>query len=376
MHAARLVVYYMLCIIHSQLTFGFIADRVGRRVSFIITLSLLTFASFASSLAFSTPVSSTLSCLVFTRLILGIAIGGEYPLSATISSETAAQSSSRGRNIASVFAMQSFGVVLAPIVVLLLLVCARASSSLPSLDLIWRLALGFGCIPGLIMLVFRCRMKETKVFLQHKQHEKQQQMEQHQEEDVELQQQHSHEHPRKDSLSAPLSLRMPTSSSITVGSSTFSSSSSSSDSSSSDSSSSSSSSAASPALRNPRDGFFHHHHASVAPASSSSSSTPSDASPSTSTRLALIRTAFFLHRRAVIATAVNWCLFDIIFYANSMFSATIISEQLTERNTVITNVNGTMVITAVDTTKMQPAEMYSYVQETTTYTLYLALTAL
>ena len=84
-------------------------------------------------------------------------IGGEYPLSATVTSE-GSEGANRGRNVSSVFAMQGVGNVLSSLVMYVLLVSPL------KLDLVWRFALGFGAVPGLSTVYFRWQMGESKHF--------------------------------------------------------------------------------------------------------------------------------------------------------------------------------------------------------------------
>ena len=143
-----------------QLLFGVLADYLGRRRSFIATLSLLVVGAAASAASQSLGSMSLLACLALARFVLGVGVGGEYPLSATVSSEASAATAGRGRRVSLVFSMQGVGLVLAPAVILILL------RSLPSSSygLTWRLALALGGFPGLCMLYFRFRMKETAAF--------------------------------------------------------------------------------------------------------------------------------------------------------------------------------------------------------------------
>ncbi|EFA86109.1 major facilitator superfamily protein [Heterostelium album PN500] len=147
-----------------QLLFGFFADRVGRRIGFIITLSFITLGALGSTLSFNTARVNIFVMLAIWRTVLGFGVGGEYPLSATISSESASTDAKRGAQIASVFSMQGVGIIMSPIIVLILLRICGADH----LDVVWRVALAFGGIPGLIMIYFRIRMKETKAFEKRK----------------------------------------------------------------------------------------------------------------------------------------------------------------------------------------------------------------
>jgi len=72
-------------------------------------------------------------------------------VSATIMSEYS-NVKNRGRLVASVFAMQGFGLL------------AGAGTSLavvylvPNLDLAWRLVLGFGAVPAIVTVYYRLRL--------------------------------------------------------------------------------------------------------------------------------------------------------------------------------------------------------------------------
>jgi MFS transporter, PHS family, inorganic phosphate transporter len=89
-----------------QLIFGWLGDKMGRKRIYGVTLLLMVFCSLASGFSFSkhTP-ESVVTVLCFFRFWLGVGIGGDYPLSATIMSEYA-NKRTRGGFIAAVFAMQ------------------------------------------------------------------------------------------------------------------------------------------------------------------------------------------------------------------------------------------------------------------------------
>ena len=136
------------------LLFGPLADRYGRRLVYSITLSMLAVGAVGS--AFSAPFLglSTVEVLILWRFLLGVGVGGEYPLSATIMSEYS-NIRSRGRLVAMVFAMQGFG-LLAGAGVSLAVVYSTSS-----LDLAWRIILGAGAVPALLTIYFRTRLPET-----------------------------------------------------------------------------------------------------------------------------------------------------------------------------------------------------------------------
>jgi MFS transporter, PHS family, inorganic phosphate transporter len=91
------------------------------------------------------------------RVILGIGIGGDYPVSATIMSEYSGKQS-RGRLIGLVFAMQGAGLVVGPLVASILLASGLSD------NLVWRILLGIGAIPGLAVYYLRRQIHETPRF--------------------------------------------------------------------------------------------------------------------------------------------------------------------------------------------------------------------
>ena len=95
------------------------------------------------------------SQLAFWRFILGIGIGGEYPLSASITSESSAKADVT-RNLAMVFSMQGWGTILCSLV---LVTVTNAMGT--NYDSQWRIALGCGGIPMAISFYFRWKMHET-----------------------------------------------------------------------------------------------------------------------------------------------------------------------------------------------------------------------
>ena len=64
-----------------QMGFGWLADVVGRRKMYGIELTL------AQSLAAPSQAVTITGLLIFWRVVMGIGIGGDYPLSAVITSE-------------------------------------------------------------------------------------------------------------------------------------------------------------------------------------------------------------------------------------------------------------------------------------------------
>ena len=79
--------------------------------------------------------------LVIARFVLGLGIGGDYPVSAVLMSEYANRKD-RGRLVGLVFSMQALGLIVGPLVALVLL------SSGMSGNLTWRILLALGALPA------------------------------------------------------------------------------------------------------------------------------------------------------------------------------------------------------------------------------------
>lgn len=147
-----------------QLAFGVLADLLGRKRCFVITAVLITGGALLSATATAGHSVGLYAQLCIWRGLLGFGVGGEYPLSATITSEGSSQRN-RGRAMASVFAMQGFGKLLAALVDWA--VIAGSSEFVPGgvpLDWAWRLALAFGAVPAALTVYARTRMHESAHF--------------------------------------------------------------------------------------------------------------------------------------------------------------------------------------------------------------------
>lgn len=70
-----------------QLFFGWLADMIGRKRMYGFELIIIILATLAQSLASDSPALSITGILVFWRVLMGIGIGGDYPLSSIITSE-------------------------------------------------------------------------------------------------------------------------------------------------------------------------------------------------------------------------------------------------------------------------------------------------
>lgn len=132
--------------------FGRLADVLGRKKVYVTVAVIMILGAFASAFA------PGFFFLVAARLVLGLGIGGDYPVSAVYMSEYSNRQD-RGRLVGLVFSMQALGLIIGPLIALVLL------SSGVGGGLVWRLLLGLGAIPAAAVVYLRSRMPESPRYL-------------------------------------------------------------------------------------------------------------------------------------------------------------------------------------------------------------------
>ncbi|CAL9240875.1 unnamed protein product [Arabidopsis halleri] len=160
-----------------QLIFGYLGDRVGRRKVYGLCLLIMIFSSFGCGFSVcTTRRSCVMVSLGFFRFVLGLGIGGDYPLSATIMSEFA-NKRTRGAFIAAVFSMQGLGILMSSAVTMVVCVAFKNAAgegssektnvagletvAPPESDIAWRLILMIGALPAALTFYWRMLMPET-----------------------------------------------------------------------------------------------------------------------------------------------------------------------------------------------------------------------
>ena len=128
--------------------FGRIADLFGRKRIYGLEAVIMMIGALGSAL------SPSVAWLVAFRIVLGIGIGGDYPVSAVMMSEYA-NVRDRGRLVGLVFSMQAAGLVFGPLVAI-----ALVGSGMPH-ALVWRVLLGLGAIPAAVVIRLRRKMPES-----------------------------------------------------------------------------------------------------------------------------------------------------------------------------------------------------------------------
>jgi MFS family permease len=133
------------------LVFGRLMDRIGRKTVYGIEAALLALGALASAFSVSFWM------LFALRFVVGLGVGGDYPMSGVFMSEYSNRKR-RGFLVNSVFAMQGFGLLVGPLVAIILLHTGVAPA------LAWRIMLGLGAVPAAIVIYLRRKVAETPHF--------------------------------------------------------------------------------------------------------------------------------------------------------------------------------------------------------------------
>lgn len=129
---------------------GLLADRIGRRSVFALTLLVYGLATGASALA------GGLAVLIALRFVVGLGLGAELPVASTLVSEFAPKRI-RGRVVVWLEAFWALGWILAA------LIGTFVAASGPNG---WRWALAIGVVPALYSLVIRLSLPESVRYLE------------------------------------------------------------------------------------------------------------------------------------------------------------------------------------------------------------------
>jgi len=130
------------------LVFGRYADRAGRKRVYWLVAAIMIAGAVGSA------CSPSFWMLIAFRFVLGVGIGGDYPVSAVMVSEYANRKD-RGKLVGMVFGTQALGLIIGPLIALALL------GSGASDDVAWRILLGLGALPAAAVMYLRCRMPES-----------------------------------------------------------------------------------------------------------------------------------------------------------------------------------------------------------------------
>src|SRR5450631_4339062 len=129
---------------------GWLSDKIGRRIMFLVTMVL--FIVLALVQAFVTSVG----WLIVVRFLLGVPLGSDISTGYTYIMESMAKGEVMGNRWQFMFAV---GEVLTLGVIAIFLILNLDH------EIIWRVTLGLGALPALVILIMRQDVPETAVWL-------------------------------------------------------------------------------------------------------------------------------------------------------------------------------------------------------------------
>lgn len=129
------------------LVFGLLADRIGRKHVFIITLLLFSIGSGLSAF------TATLVAFLVLRFFVGMGLGGELPVASTLVSESV-PASERGKTVVLLESFWAFGWLLAALISYFII---------PKYG--WEMALLLGAAPALYAVYLRWNLPDSPRFV-------------------------------------------------------------------------------------------------------------------------------------------------------------------------------------------------------------------
>ncbi|KAJ6479452.1 major facilitator superfamily domain-containing protein [Mycena vitilis] len=151
------------CVV-GQIGFGLAGDVFGRKAVYGIEMLVTTIATI---LIIAGPLSlgpGLFTYITVFRAIMGIGIGGDYPMSASVVADRA-NLRRRGTMVTFIFAMQGWGSLVGGIIFIILLKIYEPGVEnhhhTGQLNSVWRIYTGLILIPGIITIVHRMMMKES-----------------------------------------------------------------------------------------------------------------------------------------------------------------------------------------------------------------------
>ncbi|MDP4086365.1 MAG: MFS transporter [Bacillota bacterium] len=136
------------------LLFGLMADRVGRKNVFIITLLLFSLGSGAAAL------TTSLTLFLILRFVIGMGLGGELPVASTLVAESVSEEK-RGRIVVLLESFWAFGWLIAAVISYFII---------PKYG--WQAALIISALPALYTLYLRMDLPDSPRFTSLKEKER------------------------------------------------------------------------------------------------------------------------------------------------------------------------------------------------------------
>ncbi|KAJ8695817.1 hypothetical protein PTI98_005740 [Pleurotus ostreatus] len=148
-----------------QLLFGYLGDAFGRKA--IYGKELLT-VIIGTILCLSTPTSvlspsNSLIYLASFRIIVGIGIGGDYPMSSSITTDRT-EPWKRGTVLSYIVAMQGWGSLVGSLIAIIVLAAYKHvindNGEVDKLDAVWRITIGLSLVPAFATIYQRLTLPE------------------------------------------------------------------------------------------------------------------------------------------------------------------------------------------------------------------------
>ncbi|KAF8574012.1 MFS general substrate transporter [Ramaria rubella] len=157
-----------------QFSFGYLADALGRKAVYGKELMIIIFATILSISAPTGPLirkgdpNGVLIWLIVCRIILGIGVGADYPMSASVSSDRVSVHK-RGTMLAYVFANQGWGSFVGSLATMIVLAAYKhvmnEEGKVSRADGVWRIIVGISLIPAFATLYHRLTLPEAKRYI-------------------------------------------------------------------------------------------------------------------------------------------------------------------------------------------------------------------
>ncbi|CAI7596976.1 unnamed protein product [Penicillium palitans] len=165
--AARLSNAFMVGMIIGMLSFGYIADKLGRKSGAVLTTTILVLGIALSAGASGLTEDGMFWMLIVARGIAGVGAGGEYPVAGAGAAEATDEAPGIRKRRGFIFAMiadlsASLGFAFGALVPLLLLLCFH--QEVQHYEAVWRVSLAMGAIAPLSIFWFRYRMVVSSAY--------------------------------------------------------------------------------------------------------------------------------------------------------------------------------------------------------------------
>ncbi|KZT69489.1 MFS general substrate transporter [Daedalea quercina L-15889] len=152
-----------------QFSFGYAADYFGRKAVYGKELILIIFATIfcISDPTGDLTATGSILWLSIWRIVLGIGIGGDYPMSASVATDRS-NLSRRGTLLAYIFANQGWGSLVGSLMVIIVLACYHhvmdVKGETSKVDGAWRILVGLSLVPAFGTLYQRLTLPESRRF--------------------------------------------------------------------------------------------------------------------------------------------------------------------------------------------------------------------